>query len=130
MIIRRGDIFYIDIPRDENDPHKQIGCRPCIIISNDMNNRYNSRVQYVPCTSKMNKAKLPTHVSLCDTRMVRDTIALCECIDGISKSFIKEKVGRLSEIDMAKIEIGMDIQLQPNRKMNFVVDNMKQYALA
>jgi mRNA interferase MazF len=128
--IKRGDIFYIDIPKDLNDPHKQVGCRPCIIMSNDMNNKHCSRIQYIPCTSKMSKAKLPTHTLLKSTRMERDTIALCECIDAIDKSFIKEKIGVVSEEDMMNIEIGMAIQLYSNRRMQFVIQNARQYARA
>jgi len=129
-VIKRGDIFYIDIPKDGNDPHKQIGCRPCVIISNDLNNKHNSRVQYIPLTSKMNKAKLPTHVLLKSTRMEKASVALCECLDAIDKSFIKEKIGTISEEDMMNIEVGMAIQLYSNRKLQFIIQNMKQYAYA
>ncbi|MDF2950532.1 MAG: ndoA [Anaerocolumna sp.] len=130
MIIKRGDIFYIDIKNDELDPHKQIGCRPCIIISNDMNNKHNSRVQYIPLTSR-DKKYIPTHVILKTTEgLQKESIALCECIDGISKAYIKEKIGHVSEEDMIKIENAMDIQLNPSRTVRFVVRNPRQYAHA
>lgn len=122
-LIKRGDIFYIDIPKDLNDKHKQVGCRPCIIISNDMNNKYCSRVQYIPLTSKMNKTKLPTHVFLEKTRMEKESIALCECIDAIDKSFIKEKIGVVSPYDMTNIGIGMAIQLYQDEQ--FTINNLK-----
>jgi len=128
-LIKRGDIFYIDIPEDKNDKHKQIGCRPCVIISNDMNNKHCSRVQYIPLTSKINKTKLPTHVYLKETKMEKESIALCECIDAIDKSFIKEKVGVVSLSDMRRIEVGMTIQLYQGTRMQFTINNM-QYATA
>ena len=40
--IRRGDIFYIDIPKDIMNPHKQCKLRPCLIVSNDSNNKYST----------------------------------------------------------------------------------------
>jgi mRNA interferase MazF len=129
-IIKRGDIVYINIPEDKNDPHKQVGCRPCIIMSNDMNNKYNSRVQYIPLTSR-DKKFIPTHVTLKTTNnLQKESIALCECIDAINKAFIKEKVGKVSEDDMLNIENAMDIQLNPNRSIQFVVRNTKQYVYA
>ncbi len=67
--MKRGEIYFIDIPKDENDKHKQWGYRPCVIISNDMNNKYCSRVQYIPMTSQQGKTKLPTHITLKSTRM-------------------------------------------------------------
>lgn len=127
--IKRGDIFYIDIPRDFNDPHKQVGCRPCIIMSNDMNNKHCSRVQYIPLTSR-DKKYIPTHAKLISTNgLQKESIALCECIDSIDKSFIKEKIGTVSEKDMFNIEIGLYKQLYPDRIFN-LTNNMKQYAYA
>lgn len=128
-LIRRGDIFYIDIPKDQNDKHKQIGCRPCIIISNDLNNKHCSRVQYIPLTSKVNKTKLPTHVSLKSTKLERESIALCECIDAIDVSFIKEKIGVVSPSDMRNIDIGIAIQLYQGCRIQFNINN-QQYAMA
>lgn len=130
MNIKRGDIFYINIPKDESDPHKQAGCRPCVIMSNDSNNKHCSRVQYIPLTSK-DKKRLPTHMVLKSTECLqKESIALCECIDGISKTFIKEKIGHVSEDDMYNIEYGMAIQLLQNGKMQFMINNKKQVCCA
>lgn len=125
MDIRRGDIFYINIPKDVNDPHKQAGCRPCIIVSNDMNNKYCSRVHYIPLTTSMTKAKLPTHVELMNTELQKKSIALCECVDSISKSFIKEKVGTVSEKDMVYIDYGIDVQLRQYMPSRIIINNPK-----
>lgn len=133
MLIKRGDIFNIYIPRDERDPHKQIGERPCVIISNDKNNMHCSRVQYIPLTSK-DKKYIPTHVQLKNTLCLeKESIALCECLDGIDKSFIKDKIGRISVEDMINIENAIDIQFSINRassKVKFVVNAANQYAYA
>lgn len=128
--MKRGEIYFIDIPKDENDKHKQWGYRPCVIISNDMNNKYCSRVQYIPMTSQQGKTKLPTHITLKSTRMQKDTIALCECIDAIDKSYVKEKVGRVSEEDLIGIEMGMLIQLYPQNKLSFMINNLRQVSYA
>ena len=130
MELKRGDIVYIDIPRDIYDNHKQIGCRPCVIMSNDRNNKYCSRVQYIPLTSR-DKKYIPTHVKLRYTECLpKESIALCECLDSISKNFIKEKIGHISDYDMLNIELGKDIQLADNKNMYILINNAKQFACA
>ena len=72
MIIRRGDIYYADLRPVVGS--EQGGVRPVLIIQNDVGNKHSPTVICAAITSKMNKAKLPTHVELsarqCD--MVRD----------------------------------------------------------
>lgn len=127
--IKRGDVFYINIPKDHSDPNKQFGCRPCIIISNDRNNFFNSRIQYIPLTSK-DKKYIPTHVNLKTTYCLeKDSIALCECIDGINKSFVCEKIGVVSREDMFKINKAMDIQIGEEADKYYVSAQIR-YAMA
>ncbi len=124
--IKRGDIVYIDIPKDEFDSHKQCGLRPCIIMSNDMNNKHNSRILYIPLTSK-EKKYLPTHIQIKHTTCLsKKSVALCECLDAINKNFIKSKIGEISSKDMYYIEIGKDIQLSDNGTFKFLVKSIRQ----
>jgi mRNA interferase MazF len=130
MIVKRGDIFYINIPKVENDPHKQGGCRPCVIVSNDTNNKHCSRIHFVPLTSKLTKNNIPTHIPIKNTELQKESIALCECVDSVDKSFLKEKIGRMSIIDMDRIDDGITIQLLPKKCLRFFVDNNSQFAIA
>jgi mRNA interferase MazF len=128
-IIKRGDIFYIDIPKDENDPHKQTGVRPCVIRTNNGNNRYCSRVDYVPLTSQIKKPDLAPHAVLTSTPCLHKTsMALCEQWGSVDKSFIKEKIGTVSENDMLKID--MAFLNQQGINILEMVKNLKQYACA
>jgi mRNA interferase MazF len=128
-LIKRGDIVYIDIPEDKNDPHKQTGVRPCVITTNDGNNRYCNRVDYVPLTSQIKKPDLPPHAKLYNTKCLQKTsMALCEQWGSVDKSFVKEKIGTVSEEDMFKIELAMLKQQGIN--IFLLVKNMKQYSYA
>jgi mRNA interferase MazF len=131
MMVKRGDIFIIDIPKDERDPHKQTGERPCLIISNNMNNMHCSRIQYIPLTSK-DKKYIPTHVLLKSTYcLAKKSTALCECIDSIDKSFIKEKIGVVSDNDYKNIKKAIDVQLDMNRDLDeFDIKLNNNYAYA
>ena len=62
MVIRRGDIYYADLRPVIGS--EQGGVRPVLIIQNDIGNRHSPTVICAAITSKMNKAKLPTHIAL------------------------------------------------------------------
>ncbi len=67
MIIRRGDIYYADLRPVVGS--EQGGVRPVLVIQNDVGNKHSPTVICAAITSKMNKAKLPTHVELSARRM-------------------------------------------------------------
>ena len=62
MQVRRGDIYYADLSPVVGS--EQGGIRPVLIIQNDVGNRHSPTVICAAITSRMNKAKLPTHVEL------------------------------------------------------------------
>ena len=78
MIVRRGDVYYADLRPVIGS--EQGGIRPVLIIQNDMGNKHSPTVICAAITSKMNKAKLPTHVELDSRRynMVKDSVILLE----------------------------------------------------
>lgn len=65
MMIKRGDIYYADLRPVVGS--EQGGVRPVLIIQNDAGNRHSPTVICAAITSRMNKAKLPTHVELSTT---------------------------------------------------------------
>ena len=76
MIIRRGDIYYADLRPVVGS--EQGGVRPVLVIQNDVGNKHSPTVICAAITSRMNKAKLPTHVELSarDCDMVKDSVIL------------------------------------------------------
>ena len=65
-------------------------------------------------TSKLNKAKLPTHIELSADRyhMVRDSVILLEQLRTIDKSRLKEKICHLDGEIMGLIDKGLKISLE------------------
>lgn len=59
MVIKRGDVYYADLRPVVGS--EQGGVRPVLIIQNDIGNRHSPTVICAAITSRMNKAKLPTH---------------------------------------------------------------------
>lgn len=97
MIIRRGDIYYADLRPVVGS--EQGGIRPVLIIQNDIGNRHSPTVICAAITSKMNKAKLPTHVEIAAQKygIVKDSVILLEQVRTIDKSRLREKVCHLDE---------------------------------
>ena len=90
MVIRRGDIYYADLRPVIGS--EQGGVRPVLIIQNDIGNRHSPTVICAAITSKMNKAKLPTHVEL-DTRrcdMIKDSVILLEQLRTIDEELLEK----------------------------------------
>ena len=101
MVIKRGDIFYADLRPVVGS--EQGGVRPVIILQNDAGNRYSPTVICAAITSKMNKAKLPTHVPV-DCRkcqLEKDSVILLREKVCHLNSFILEKVDRALKISLS-----------------------------
>ena len=117
MIIRRGDIYYADLRPVVGS--EQGGVRPVLIIQNDVGNKHSPTVICAAITSKMNKAKLPTHVELSsrDCDMVKDSVILLEQIRTIDKRRLREHMGRLDEQHMMLVDdaIAVSFGLNENR---------------
>ncbi|MGN0382678.1 MAG: type II toxin-antitoxin system PemK/MazF family toxin [Eubacterium sp.] len=112
MIIRRGDIYYADLRPVIGS--EQGGIRPVLIIQNDMGNRHSPTVICAAITSKMNKAKLPTHVELDSSRydIVKDSVILLEQLRTIDKVRLKDKVCHLDDDILKKVNTALLISLE------------------
>ncbi len=112
MIIKRGDIFYADLRPVIGS--EQGGIRPVLIIQNDIGNKHSPTVICAAITSKMNKAKLPTHIELDAERhqMVKDSVILLEQLRTIDKKRLKDKVCHLDEEIMKQVGDALRISLE------------------
>lgn len=112
MLIRRGDIFYADLRPVIGS--EQGGIRPVLIIQNDVGNRHSPTVIVAAITSKMNKAKLPTHIEIdaCRYHIVKDSVILLEQLRTIDKSRLRDKVCHLDDTVLKKIDRALMISLE------------------
>ena len=92
---------------------EQGGIRPIVVLQNDVGNKYSPTVIAAATTSRLTKAKLPTHIELsCDsTPMPKDSVVLLEQIRTIDKSRIKEKIGELPPDVMQQINDALLLSL-------------------
>ena len=112
--MRRGDIYYADLRPVVGS--EQGGVRPVLIIQNDVGNKHSPTVICAAITSKLNKAKLPTHIELDAGRydMVKDSVILLEQLRTIDKKRLKDKICHLDNEIMGKVNEGLLISLELN----------------
>lgn len=111
MQVRRGDIYYADLSPVVGS--EQGGIRPVLIIQNDTGNRHSPTVICAAITSRMNKAKLPTHVEIDarQYRLVKNSVILLEQIRTIDKQRLKDLVCHLDKNIMTKVDEALKISL-------------------
>lgn len=102
--VKRGDIFYADLSPVVGS--EQGGIRPVLIVQNNVGNRYSPTVIAAAITSQVNKAKMPTHISLGARSfgLTKDSVVLTEQIRTLDKKRLREKMGTLDEANMRRID--------------------------
>lgn len=114
MLIKRGDIYYADLSPVVGS--EQGGVRPVLIIQNDVGNKYSPTVIAAAITSKINKAKLPTHIELNAESfgLPKNSVILMEQIRTIDKKRLKEKIGHLDETHMEQVNAALSVSFGLN----------------
>jgi len=111
MDIIRGDIYYADLSPVVGS--EQGGVRPVLVVQNDVGNKYSPTVIVAAITSKLSKAKLPTHIELNRTNcnLTKDSVVLLEQLRTLDKRRLQEKICSLNEQDMIKVDVAIMISL-------------------
>ena len=110
-MVKRGELYYADLSPVVGS--EQGGIRPVLVVQNDIGNKYSPTIIAAAITSKLNKAKLPTHIELSSKEygLEKDSVVLLEQIRTIDKSRLKEKIGELSSTKMSQVNRAMLISL-------------------
>ncbi|MDO4719362.1 MAG: type II toxin-antitoxin system PemK/MazF family toxin [Peptostreptococcaceae bacterium] len=109
--IRRGDLFYADLSPVVGS--EQGGVRPVLVVQNDIGNKYSPTIIIAAITSQMNKAKLPTHIEIKAENfgLSKDSVILLEQIRTIDRKRLREKIGKLDEPSMERVDDAIRISL-------------------
>jgi mRNA interferase MazF len=111
MDVKRGELYYADLSPVVGS--EQGGVRPVLIVQNDVGNKYSPTIIAAAITSKINKAKLPTHIELPSNTygLQRDSVILLEQIRTLDKRRLKERIGELNDNTMSKVDKAILISL-------------------
>lgn len=107
--IKRGEIYYADLSPVIGS--EQGGIRPVLIVQNNIGNKYSPTVIAAAITSQTGKAKMPTHIELSAENfgLSRDSVVLMEQIRTIDKKRLKEKMGRLNDDYMHRVDEALSV---------------------
>ena len=109
MNVKRGDIFYADLSPVVGS--EQGGLRPVLIVQNDIGNKYSPTVIAAAITSKLDKAKLPTHIDVYaeEFGLSKNSVVLLEQIRTLDKRRLREKMGHLDDVLMQRVNDAITI---------------------
>ena len=82
-----------------------------LIVQNDVGNKYSPTVIAAAITSKLDKAKLPTHIDVYaeEFGLAKNSVVLLEQIRTLDKRRLREKMGHLDELLMQKVNDAITI---------------------
>ena len=94
MEVHRGEVFYADLSPVVGS--EQGGVRPVLIVQNEIGNRHSPTVIAAAITSRLDKARLPTHINIraADTGLAKDSVVLLEQIRTLDKHRLRERAGQ------------------------------------
>jgi mRNA interferase MazF len=109
--VRRGDLFFADLNPVVGS--EQGGRRPVVVLQNDIGNQYSPTTIVAAITSRLKKAKLPTHVEIKANNfsLVKNSVVLLEQLRTIDKKRLGERIGHLSADVMAEIDEALLISM-------------------
>lgn len=106
----RGEVYYINLSQTSGS--EQGGCRPCVILQNNVGNTYSGTTIIAPMTTKL-KHRLPTHVqiSTADKGLNLNSVIMTEQIRVVDKQRFGDFVCRLSKETMERVDKAIEISL-------------------
>ncbi|HHY61487.1 MAG: type II toxin-antitoxin system PemK/MazF family toxin [Bacillota bacterium] len=111
MDVKRGDVFYADLNPVVGS--EQGGLRPVLVIQNDIGNYYSPTTIVAALTSRIKRAKLPTHVELPAGQgyLAVDSVVLLEQLRTIDKTRLHDRICTLDEEIMKRVNRAAEISL-------------------
>ncbi|MFI3252714.1 MAG: type II toxin-antitoxin system PemK/MazF family toxin [Eubacteriales bacterium] len=115
--VQRGEIVWCDL--GEAVGSEQGGCRPVVIVQNDVGNTYSTTTIVVPLTTKIKKITQPTHYQFVNNKVKQ--VACCEQIRTVDKVRLGASLGfvRKEDVDAISrcvhIAVG-EIEFVPKKK--------------
>ena len=126
MNVKRGELYYADLSPVVGS--EQGGIRPVLVVQNDVGNKYSPTVIAAAVTSKINKAKLPTHIELPSAYgLAKDSVILLEQIRTIDKRRLKERIGELPPSTMNRVNKAILITHVPNGKRHELYEKLMSF---
>lgn len=111
MFVKRGDLVLANL--EPTHGSEQGGIRPCLIIQNDISNKYSPVTIIAAITSKVFEKQFPTNVFLPkqDSKLEKNSTILLNQIRTIDKARIIKRISSLDNFFMNKVDLAVKISL-------------------
>lgn len=108
---RRGDIYLVDL--GTNVGSEQGGCRPVLLLQNDVGNHFAPTLIVAPVTSRYwKKSKQPTHTLIEGIQNLNSpSVVLAEQLLTIDKMRVMKYLGKVPEEQMLAVDRAVKISL-------------------
>jgi mRNA interferase MazF len=104
--MKRAEVWWVNFdPALGTEIRKK---RPAVILSNDLSNKFLSRLQVVPLTTNVENL-YPSEASV--TLNGKQNKAMADQLTTVSKQRLDKKAGKLSDKDMEAVERAVKLQL-------------------
>jgi mRNA interferase MazF len=109
--VKKGDIVIANLEPVKGS--EQGGVRPCLIIQNNISNKYSPTTIISAITSKKFSKQFPTNVELKKDhfKLDKESTILLNQIRTIDKNRIIKKISSLDEHNLMKVDIAIKISL-------------------
>jgi len=108
----RGDVVEVNLDPTVGTEIKKT--RPCVVVQNNVGNKYSRRTIIVPATDAEHVAKpfaIHVLVTAGDGGFSKPSVVLCDQIRAVDKSRLVRTLGRLSSSTMARLDAALKISL-------------------
>lgn len=107
--VHRMDIWFVELGKHPGTSVQE-GCRPVLVISDDLYNQYSRTVTVLPMTSKMKKEWMDTHIQLSEEELEKaedygyfdPSMVLAEQMTTVDKRQFRSYVGRVVNEEKVK----------------------------
>ena len=105
--MKRGEVWWVNFDPSLGGEIQKT--RPAVIVSNDAANKYLNRLQVIPLTSQKTERVYPGEAVV--TFEGKPGKALTDQIATISKERLLNRAGKLTKLEMQRIEYALKLQL-------------------
>lgn len=127
FVIKRGMVFYVDLGHENKEGSEQKGTRPCVVVQNDIGNKYSPTVIISLVTSKLNKKQLPTHVMLNEKFLPMDSMIMTEQTMTVDKARLRDYFGMVNAETQSNIDRAMAISVGLHTREKDIADEKLDY---
>jgi mRNA interferase MazF len=108
----RGDVLEVDFtPARGSEPSK---VRPCVVIQNDIGNKYSPVTIVAAITGAANVPKkypVDVAVSKLEGGLTKDSVVQCNLIRCVDEARVRRRLGRLSADSMRAVDQALRVSL-------------------